>query len=54
MRKAKKENSVVKAGWREEKKTEQDVVQRGFRERGVEEGMREDEGGERGQTVGGS
>lgn len=37
----------VGEGW---KKTEQEVVQRGFRE----EGVREDEGGERGQTAGGS
>lgn len=36
------------------KKTEQEVVQRGFRERNMEEGVREDEGGERGQTAGGS
>lgn len=36
------------------KKTEQEVVQRGFRERDMEEGVREDEGGERGQTAGGS
>lgn len=36
------------------KKTEQKVVQRGFRERAIEEGVREDEAGERGQTVGGS
>lgn len=37
-----------------EKKTEQEVVQRGFRERDMEEGLREDERGERGQTAGGS
>lgn len=30
------------------------MVQRGFRERGMEEGVREDEGGERGQKTGGS
>lgn len=36
------------------KKTEQEVVQRGFRERDMEEGVREDQGGERGQTAGGS
>lgn len=34
------------------KKMEQEVVQRGFRERDMEEGVREDKGGERGQTAG--
>ena len=38
---------------REQKKTEQEAEQRGFRERDMEEGVREDEAGERGQTVGG-
>lgn len=39
---------------KEKKKKDQEVVQKGFRERDIEEGVREDEGGERGQTVGGS
>lgn len=39
---------------KKQKKTEQEVVQRGFRERDTDKGVREDEAGERGQTVGGS
>lgn len=54
MRQVKEEENSVCESWLKGGERKQDVVQRGFRERGMEEGVREDEGGERGQTAGGS